>query len=656
VKNSNSNHKKPSVSIIIPSFNSRDLIVKCLNSVLETNYPNFEVIIVDDLSNDGTYEFLIRRYSSNTEITVIRNDEKKGPSGTRNNGIKKAKGKYIAFIETDMLVDAGWLNPLVAALEKNQKLGAVQSKVLDINQKDKIQTMGVKYNPHTFWVISPDSGLDKNWNPNNLEMGTGAVGSLIRKEVIERIGGFDEKLIHNIDDVDFGWRIWLTGYDVVTIPSSITYHWTAKPFKIREKATPKFSSEFHFYKGHRLILKNYELKNVIRYLPWQIFAYLLNVSRNIFLGNFIPLAAYSKAILWNLANLGDTLRERKRIQNLRKRSDKEMFEKLGIHGNFFQFYFGTMIKNLLWVRRVFMNYKGEKIVKAACLICGFSLDVERYRRIKVGGKYFYLMCPHCGGGNLMPRPSKKEIMKAYEKKEYYEGLSKALKSPFIQWIITRRIHSTASEWVKQNFKRGKILDVGCGNGEFLKELKDQNWKVSGSDISKIAKENTEKIVGESIVKVGDFSKLKFKERFDYVSFWHVLEHVENPQDYFTKAESILTEGGKVVGEVPNFDSLALRIFKSNYSWLAIPVHITYFSKESLAYLAKKDGFRKISFYYPSRALLNFALSIDKYCQKKHFPFFLRMGTLVLSSPASILFVFISSLFGRGEVVRFVAEK
>ena len=646
----------PLVSIVIPCYNAKKILKGCLTSVLKTKYPNFEVIVVDDRSRDSSYEYLIKNYSKNKKMRIVRNGKNFGPSVTRNNGIAQAKGKYIAFIETDMEVEPNWLLPLVQKLENDSNLGAVQSKTLDIKRRDLIHSMRARINPHTFWVISPECGLSSEWTPENLETSIGAVGSMVKTDIIRKIGGFDQMLVHNIDDIDLGWRIWLAGYKTLSVPQSITYHWTAKPFKTREQATPKFSSEFHFYKGHRLILKNYELKNVIRYLPWQIFAYLLNVSRNIFLGNFIPLAAYSKAILWNLANLGDTLRERKRIQNLRKRSDKEMFEKLGIHGNFFQFYFGIMIKNLLWVRKIFMNYKDEKIIRERCLICGFMLDVKRYKEVEVENNHFYLICPHCGGGNLMPRPSKKEITKAYEKKEYYEGLSKALKNPFIQWIITRRIHSTASEWVKQNFKRGKILDVGCGNGEFLKELKDQNWKVSGSDISKIAKENTEKIVGESIVKVGDFSKLKFKERFDYVSFWHVLEHVENPQDYFTKAESILTEGGKVVGEVPNFDSLALRIFKSNYSWLAIPVHITYFSKESLVYLAKKDGFRKISFYYPSRALLNFALSIDKYCQKKHFPFFLRMGTLVLSSPASILFVFISSLFGRGEVVRFVAEK
>ena len=277
-----------------------------------------------------------------------------------------------------------------------------------------------------------------------------------------------------------------------------------------------------------------------------------------------------------------------------------------------------MIRNLLWVRRVFMNYTGEKLVKVACLICGFSLDIKRYKRIEVGKKHFYVICPHCGGGNLIPRLSQKEIKSAYKKEDYYKGLSREFKNPIIQWLVTRRVHETPSEWSARNFKKGKILDVGCGNG--------------------------------------DFPKLNFNQKFDYVSFWHVLEHIKNPQEYFDKASMVLSKKGKVIGEVPNFDSLTLKIFTPNYSWLSIPFHVTYLSRESLTWLAKKAGFRKITFYFPPRALLNFALSIDRYLQKRNLPFFARMGVLVLSTPFSALFVSVNALFGRGEVVRFVAEK
>src|ERR1700722_20325446 len=333
------NQKKPFVSIVIPCYNAKDFIKGCLKSVLKTTYPNFELILVDDFSKDGTDEYLLKTYKNNRKISIVRNKKNSGPSVTRNHGVLLARGELIAFVETDMEVDPGWLEPLVEAMQNDEKLGAVQSKILDINKRNLIQSMGVKFNPHTFWVISPDSGKNKKSIPQTLEMGIGSVGSLVRRSVIKKIGCYDEKLVHNIDDLDFGWRIWLAGYNIRTIPESITYHWTAKPSSLREKTTPSLASELHFHKGPRILIKNYEVQNVIRYLPWLFFAYFIRIIKNLFAGNTTPLRGFLKSLVWEVSSFPDTLKERKRIQKLRKRTDKEMFEKLAIPGNFFHFYF-----------------------------------------------------------------------------------------------------------------------------------------------------------------------------------------------------------------------------------------------------------------------------------------------------------------------------
>src|SRR5690242_9081273 len=96
------NKSFPLVSIVIPCYNAEDFIKSCMRSVLKTTYPNYEIIIVDDMSTDGTYEYIKKTYSHNKKIILVRNQKNSGPSVTRNHGIKIAKGEYVAFIETDM--------------------------------------------------------------------------------------------------------------------------------------------------------------------------------------------------------------------------------------------------------------------------------------------------------------------------------------------------------------------------------------------------------------------------------------------------------------------------------------------------------------------------------------------------------------------------
>lgn len=645
--------KSPLVSIVIPCFNSKDILRNCLNSVLATNFSSFEVIVVDDVSTDGSFDILKKEFGNNPKIVLARNIKNLGPSATRNHGIKLSKGKYIAFIETDMEVDPDWLLPMIRVLESDSLIGAVQSKVLDLKRRDRIQAVGVKFNPHTFWVISQGLGAKKDWMPDQIEASIGAVGSIVRKDIIKKVGGFDEKLVHNVDDLDFGWRIWLAGYKILLVPDSITYHWTAKPSQVRTKITPSAQSEFHFHKTPRILLKNYELENVIRYMPWLFFAYTIRVFKNLLAGNLVPFKAFFKATIWNIYTLPNTLYERRRIQKKRKRSDKELFEKLCITGNFLNFYFKSIKVNFMIVDQVFSQNRQKEIF---CPVCKQVLINNSSFERKAGNGYLYKICAFCGYASLYPKPTKNTLNNIYQKDDYFSNLSVPISNKLIQFILTRRIFQIPSEWLNKKFKKGVILDVGCGNGEFLLDLKKSGWDVWGNDISRVAVKNVGAIVGEDKVKEGEFTKINFRKKFDVVSFWHVLEHIEDPVTYLNHGFKLLKEKGVIVGECPNFDSLTFKIFSKYYSWIMVPEHIGYFNNESIVRIFKKSGFKKIEVYYPSRSLLNLSFSMDKYLQNKIKALFLRKTIFFFSSPLSILFIILLSFFGRGEVIRFVAKK
>ena len=289
-----------------------------------------------------------------------------------------------------------------------------------------------------------------------------------------------------------------------------------------------------------------------------------------------------------------------------------------------------------------------------CPFCHVKFQVDNL--IEVGRKYSYSVCKHCGGAVLIPQPKREEVHEIYSSDRYFSDLSKPHKNIFIQLLLGIKVFKGQNEWILTEFKKGSVLDVGCGNGIFLNDLKKSGWNVWGSDISKIAVKNTGKLIGPKRVKVGRFTSQRFSGRFDLISFWHVLEHVENPTRYLKKAYYFLKKGSHVVGEVPNFGSLNLRIFKSNYSWLMIPEHRLYFSNKALYEVLKKAGFVSINIFSVPRALLNFSLSLNNILKRKRAPKILRFLFFLVTLPISLGFTFLNSGIKRGEVLRFSARK
>jgi 2-polyprenyl-3-methyl-5-hydroxy-6-metoxy-1,4-benzoquinol methylase len=293
-----------------------------------------------------------------------------------------------------------------------------------------------------------------------------------------------------------------------------------------------------------------------------------------------------------------------------------------------------------------------------CPVCGERrIFKERFNLEK--GRGSYILCPKCNIGVLYPTLKAGKIVNIYKTPRYFDLLSKPVNNPFFQWILTRRIYETPVEWVLKTFsKKTRVLDVGCGNGEYLEGLKKIGGDTWGSDISGEAVVRTRKLlkINPKKIKKGKFNKQKFDIKFDLISFWHILEHLDNPFEYIKKAKRLLTSDGKIVGEMPNFDSLAFDIFKKNYAWVMVPDHILYFNRRSLRKLFKRVGLNRINFYFPDRGLLNFSISLKNYLIHNKIPNFLYLPIFIISIPFSILFIVIASSIGRGEVIRFVVER
>jgi len=328
--------KQPLVSIVIPNYNSKQLIESCLSSLFSLKYKNIEVVLVDDGSDDGCLNIVKQKFAKEKRLKIIRGKKNLGPSIRRNQGIKKAKGNYIAFFESDMQADSNWISYMIRAFEKNPDIGAAHGRVLDLDKKSIVAADGLFLIPHTGWVVSRNYGkpVVKAKAPQQ-DVLIGSVGTMVKKDILEKIGGYDEKLGHKVDDLDMGWKIWITGHRTISVANAITYHWNCK--STENRPIPSSIAEYYFNKMPRVFIKNYEFFNIVRYLPWLVFLLGIRALRHVvFNFNFNPFFGYIRAMVWTVSSLPDTLKERKKIQSIRVYSDNYIMDKIMVKGTFAQ--------------------------------------------------------------------------------------------------------------------------------------------------------------------------------------------------------------------------------------------------------------------------------------------------------------------------------
>lgn len=245
-------NENPLVSIIIVNYNGQKLLEKCLTSLMDVEFNSYEIILVDNNSTDGSSDFITKNFP---KITLVKLEENRGFAEPNNIASRFAKGKFLLFLNNDTIVTKDFITELVMVIEKDEKIAICQSLLLKPDGKidssgDFIDHLGVVYNSK---VVT-----DK---VREISSARGA-SMLIRKNIFDELGGFDEKFFVSFEDVDIGWRAWIKGYKVVLAPKSIVYH-------IGGQTIEKIKSEiaFHGFKNQlSMKITNFEPTMAIKKL------------------------------------------------------------------------------------------------------------------------------------------------------------------------------------------------------------------------------------------------------------------------------------------------------------------------------------------------------------------------------------------------------
>jgi GT2 family glycosyltransferase len=259
------------VSVVIVNWNGKHHLQRCLSAVLAQTYSDFEVILVDNGSTDGSVQFIRQNFP---QVRLIRNAENLGFAKGNNIALEVAQGDYIATLNNDTEADAHWLSELVAILEAHPRVGMCASKMLFYDQPRIINSTGINLDRAGIAWDRRGGEEDRKGQEEVEEVfGPCAGAALYKRQMLEETGLFDEDFFAYLEDVDLAWRARLMGWRCLYVPTARVCH--------VHSATGLEGSPYKSYLLGRnkicTILKNYPAPEILLFLPVILFYDLASV-------------------------------------------------------------------------------------------------------------------------------------------------------------------------------------------------------------------------------------------------------------------------------------------------------------------------------------------------------------------------------------------
>ena len=343
----------PLISVIIINCNGKHFLERCLSSLLKTDYDNFEVVFVDNASQDGSMAFIVERFKDK-RIAFVQNEKNYGVAGGRNIGFSKAKGEYVVFLDNDTEVHPQWLKGFLKAFEEDPVIAVAQAKLLRMDERKRFDHAGDYLTPLGFLRERSNQNLDTGQfdKVEDIFNAKGAA-TMVRARVFSQLGAYDDSYYMYQEETDFCYRAWLAGYRVVFAPDSIVWHAYNTSFKDTKKHYSFYVIRFYGAKNYiTTLIKNLGTKHLFTIVPLHALAWIVLAFGFLLKGRPKDYVWVLKGVLWSFFELPQTMRKRSLVQKkLRKIGDNDFFKKI-------------MIRQSVW-----FYFK-----KAQCYLCGDSYE------------------------------------------------------------------------------------------------------------------------------------------------------------------------------------------------------------------------------------------------------------------------------------------
>ena len=301
-------------SIIIPNWNGERFLNTCLGSLRRQSLDNFEILLVDNGSTDGSVSFVERSFP---EVRVISLEENRGFSAAVNAGIRSANTEYVALLNNDTQAEPGWLEALWQAAERHPEASLFASRLVDFQDQRVLDGAGDALRRSGLPYRLGHRELDRGqFDREAFVFGACAAAALYRRSLFEEIGLFDEDFFAYCEDGDVSFRAQLAGHRCLYAPEAVVYHvGSASTGGKRSPTATRLGTQ----NGVNLLVKNLPTSLAWRLLP----SLLAGQLSRILVTSLSPggLRAHLSGLIGAWRLLPRMLEKRKAIQSRKQVSD-----------------------------------------------------------------------------------------------------------------------------------------------------------------------------------------------------------------------------------------------------------------------------------------------------------------------------------------------
>jgi len=290
------NTRKPAVAIVILNWNGKKFLEQFLPSVVASTYENFTIIVADNASTDDSISFLKTHYP---QVSIIQHTENGGYAKGYNAALNQVDSEYYVLLNSDVEVTPGWIEPVIAVMEKDSTVAACQPKLLSYHDKTKFEYAGASggwldnfgypfMRGRIFDICETDNG---QYDDATECFWASGAALFVKADAYKKTGGLDEFFFAHQEEIDLCWRMQLAGYKIMVQPASIVYH-------VGGGTLPKGNKRktfLNFRNNLIMLTKNLPLGTALWKVPFRMILDGLSAWRGLFSGDTGYFAALIKA-------------------------------------------------------------------------------------------------------------------------------------------------------------------------------------------------------------------------------------------------------------------------------------------------------------------------------------------------------------------------